>query len=166
MYIYIYIYFVIIACKCIANVFIIWHGDLQPRFWIMVIPMDATNISCMLATPQLFVISVPRQNGYMAVRTWYILFYARGSKVGRKRFSCLRLILLRLKQSKVQMCPCSTCPQSRSRHGVTGTNYEDVIKSKPFPRHWPFVRGIHRSLVDFPHKGQWRGALVFSLNSD
>ena len=27
----------------------------------------------------------------------------------------------------------------------------------------PFVRGIHRSLVNSPHKGQWRGALMFSL---
>ena len=32
-----------------------------------------------------------------------------------------------------------------------------------FPRYWPFVRGIHRPPVDFPHKGQWAGALVFSL---
>ena len=32
-----------------------------------------------------------------------------------------------------------------------------------FPRHWPFVRGIHRSPVNSPHKGQWRGALMFSL---
>ena len=32
-----------------------------------------------------------------------------------------------------------------------------------FPRNWPFVRGIHRSLVNSPHKGQWRGALMFSL---
>ena len=31
------------------------------------------------------------------------------------------------------------------------------------PRNWPFVRGIHRSPVDFPHKGQWRRALVYSL---
>ena len=41
--------------------------------------------------------------------------------------------------------------------------YDDVIKWKPFPRYWPFVRGIHRSPVNSPHKGQWRGALVFSL---
>ena len=27
----------------------------------------------------------------------------------------------------------------------------------------PFVRGIHRWPVNSPHKGQWRGALVFSL---
>ena len=34
---------------------------------------------------------------------------------------------------------------------------------KHFPRYWPFVRGIHRSPVNSPHKGQWRGALMFSL---
>ena len=39
----------------------------------------------------------------------------------------------------------------------------DVIKWKHFPRYWPFVRGIHRSPVNSPHKGQWRGALMFSL---
>ena len=41
--------------------------------------------------------------------------------------------------------------------------HDDVIKWKHFPRNWPFVRGIHRSPVNSPHKGQWRGALVFSL---
>ena len=41
--------------------------------------------------------------------------------------------------------------------------HDDVIKWKHFPRHWPFVRGIHRSPVNSPHKGQWRGALIFSL---
>ena len=39
----------------------------------------------------------------------------------------------------------------------------DVIKWKHFPRYWPFVREIHRSPVNSPHKGQWRGALMFSL---
>ena len=41
-------------------------------------------------------------------------------------------------------------------------NHEGVIKWKHFPRYWPFVRGIHRSPVNFPHKGQWRGASMFS----
>ena len=41
--------------------------------------------------------------------------------------------------------------------------HDDVIKWKYFPRYWPFVRGIHRSPVHSPHKGQWRGALIFSL---
>ena len=40
--------------------------------------------------------------------------------------------------------------------------YDDVIKWKHFPRFWPFVRGIHQSPVSSPHKGQWRGALMFS----
>ena len=41
--------------------------------------------------------------------------------------------------------------------------HDDVIKWKHFPRYWPFVRGIHRSPVNSPHKGQWRGDLMFSL---
>ena len=41
--------------------------------------------------------------------------------------------------------------------------HDDVIKWKHFPRNWPFVRGIHRSPVNSSHKGQWRGALMFSL---
>ena len=40
---------------------------------------------------------------------------------------------------------------------------DDVIKWKHFPRYWPYVRWIHRSPVNSPHKGQWRGALMFSL---
>ena len=32
-----------------------------------------------------------------------------------------------------------------------------------FPRNWPFVRGIHRSPVNSPHKGQWHGALMFFI---
>ena len=44
-----------------------------------------------------------------------------------------------------------------------GNVHDDVIKWKHLPRYWPFVRGIHRSPVNSPHKGQWRGALMFSL---
>ena len=40
-------------------------------------------------------------------------------------------------------------------------HHDDVIKWKHFPRHWPFVRGIHRGPA--LHKGQWRGALVLFL---
>ena len=43
------------------------------------------------------------------------------------------------------------------------SNHNDVIKWKHIPRYWPFVRGIHRSAVNSPHKGQCRGALMFSL---
>ena len=41
--------------------------------------------------------------------------------------------------------------------------HDDVIKWKHFPRYWPFVRGIHRGPVNSPHRGQWRGAFMFSL---
>ena len=40
---------------------------------------------------------------------------------------------------------------------------DDVIKWKHFPRYWPFVWEIRWSPVNSPHKGQWRGALMFSL---
>ena len=41
--------------------------------------------------------------------------------------------------------------------------HDDVIKWEHFPRHWPFVRGIHRSPVNSPHRVQWRRALIFAL---
>ena len=41
--------------------------------------------------------------------------------------------------------------------------HDDVIEWKHFPRYWPFVRGIYRSLVNSLHKGQWRRALMFPL---
>ena len=39
-------------------------------------------------------------------------------------------------------------------------DHDDVIKWKHFPRYWSFVPGIHRSLVNSLHKGQWRRALM------
>ena len=64
---------------------------------------------------------------------------------------------------------CSSNGSARSRHMISNqlygnhSNHDDVIKRKYFPRYWPFVRGIHRSPVNSPHKGQWRGALMYSL---
>ena len=42
-------------------------------------------------------------------------------------------------------------------------SHDDVIKYIHFPPHWPFLRGIHRCPVNSPSKGQWRGALMFTL---
>ena len=53
-----------------------------------------------------------------------------------------------------------------SRFGVLCCDlvpHDDVIKWKHFPRYRPFVREIHRSPLNSPHRGQWRGALLFSL---
>ena len=49
-------------------------------------------------------------------------------------------------------------PRYPSRQSLDG-----VMKWKHFSRYWPFVWGIHRSPVKSPHKGHWRGALMFSL---
>ena len=54
-------------------------------------------------------------------------------------------------------------PGTVSLHEAICLRHDDVTKWKHFPRYWPFVRGIHRSTVNSPHKGQWRGALVFFL---
>ena len=35
--------------------------------------------------------------------------------------------------------------------------------AETFPRYWSFVRGIHRSPVNSPQKGQWSGSLMLSL---
>ena len=45
----------------------------------------------------------------------------------------------------------------------TTHHWYDVIKSKHSSRYCSFVRGIHRSPADSHQKGQWRGALMFSL---
>ena len=42
--------------------------------------------------------------------------------------------------------------------------HDDVIQWTHFPHYWPFVRGIHLLPVNSPHKGQWRGALMFSFH--
>ena len=49
---------------------------------------------------------------------------------------------------------------------VTGPKvclHDDAIKWKHLPCYWSSVRGIHRSPVNSPHKGQWCRALMFSL---
>ena len=54
--------------------------------------------------------------------------------------------------------------QAEQTGNVKGiTSHDDVIKWKYFPHYCPFVRGIHRSPVNSPHKGQWCRALMFSL---
>ena len=50
-----------------------------------------------------------------------------------------------------------------NKTGLSVVSHNDVIKWRHLPRYWPFVRRIHRSSLNFPHKGQWRGASMFSL---
>ena len=44
---------------------------------------------------------------------------------------------------------------------ATQESHDDVTKWKHFPRYWPFVRGIHQSPVNSPHKPVTRSFDVF-----
>ena len=68
------------------------------------------------------------------------------------RSSIWKLVVINLEHYHSE----KTNPSSASEH-------EDIIKWKHFPCYWPFMQGIHRSPVNFPHKGQWCRALMFSL---
>ena len=61
------------------------------------------------------------------------------------------------------ICPRQSFISSGNHWAVHAEQHDDVINWKHFPLYWPFVRGIHWSPVNSPHKGQWRGALMFSL---
>ena len=60
---------------------------------------------------------------------------------------------------------CFTQPKwvNRQIHISEIMSHDDVMKCKHVPRYWPFLRGIHRSPVNSPQNGQWRGTLVLSL---
>ena len=47
--------------------------------------------------------------------------------------------------------------QTQNKHNKAKTMQGDVINWIHIPRYWPFVGWIHRSPVNSPHNGQWRG---------
>ena len=57
----------------------------------------------------------------------------------------------------------SHVPRRQSAMGPTAAPSWWRHQMETFSAYWPFVREIHRSPVNSPHKGQWRGALKFSL---
>ena len=93
---------------------------------------------------------------HMLNLSWWFNIYASLRRLGYDQNSFLRVLYLRVE---------SYCGVYGSDEGPLHVvkNHDDVIKWKHFPRYWPFVRGIHRSPVNSPHKGQWRGALMFTL---
>ena len=74
----------------------------------------------------------------------------------RKRNSIAKALELRLSCANLLMYPVDVQLLNQCLH-------VDVMKWKHLPRYWPFVREI--SPVNSPHKGQWRGALLFYLIS-
>ena len=55
----------------------------------------------------------------------------------------------------------SIIPHDIHRARQDRKDHDNVIKWKHFPRYWPFLRGIHRWPMNYPHKSHWRGALMF-----
>ena len=89
------------------------------------------------------------------VGKWWRLF--RSQRVHcciHMRASALALLLLfsdvmetdKVITKWIQSNLCTTPSHVSAKH-------DDVIKWKHFPRYWTFVRGIHRSPVNSPHKG-------------
>ena len=52
---------------------------------------------------------------------------------------------------------------SMGNHAAVGVSSESRRSSCSSLCYWPFVQGIHWLPVNSPHKGQWCGALMFSL---
>ena len=55
-----------------------------------------------------------------------------------------------------------TVQQSEATLKWRNISHDNDINWEHFPRYRPFVTGIHWSLVDSPHKGQWHRVFMFS----
>ena len=91
---------------------------------------------------------VPSQLGHRHVtpRLWLCIRFNNINTIWIFQLCCI-------KSFHVGQNPCPMTPSV-----TTSSN------GKHFLRYWPFVWGIHRWPVNFPHKGQWRGALICALN--
>ena len=93
----------------------------------------------------------PKRTRLLYTVSWHTSFFQLESPIATKGVWILILLL------------CLNMVKSNQGMDDNHINHNDVIKWKHLPHYWPFVRGFHRSPVNSPHKGQWRGALMFSL---
>ena len=83
--------------------------------------------------------------------------------------SCMHPILILLQQNGIEGIGSQrnwkTVPKVCSHHCVCWWLLWWYLSlwQKNFPCYWPFVRGIHQSLMNSPHRGQLHGTLMFSL---
>ena len=120
---------------------------------------SATSATCLHKWRLVIFNGNSRKYGLMVLHSWHLCVTNRDSMIHSKCRHVLRngwynQMVIR---SVGYLCVLKT---GRCRGLLT---HDDVIKWKHFPRYWPFVRGIHRSPVNSAHKGQWRGASMFSL---
>ena len=93
--------------------------------------------------------------------TW-VLSAPGGSHVGPMNFAIREAVFCEFNIWSITFCHhrCNVC--DIAFFVSEWDQHDDVTKWKHFPRYWPFVRGIHQSPVNSPHKGQLHGALMFS----
>ena len=93
-----------------------------------------------------------------------IPFFLKLTGIPIRRWHPLQILFIRESVITLMTVINSRPPETPTNGIVSNKNHDDVIKWKHFfPRYWPCVRGIHRSLVNSLHKGQWRGTLMFFL---
>ena len=112
---------------------------------------------------------------FLALYIWWKMWYVNGFSVIWINFSWSKLVIYVLLWSLViphgvmKIGPhcfsfwLAACQQQVMSEPILIYHHDDVIKWKHFPCYWSCVRGIHRSTVNSPHKGQWRGVLMFSF---
>ena len=107
---------------------------------------------------------------YISTTEYKTRFWLTGCQQQKKRrlinIFCWVVIAVSIRSSP-QTYVCFLPKNLEDRKNLPGITihmlHDDAIKWKHFLRYWPFVREIHRSPVNSPHKGQKRGALMFSL---
>ena len=103
---------------------------------------------------------------YMLYISYYIvvvqLFFLSSAPISAVGYSCCFMEMSdHLRFYLSQICICLSINPEPSYYSVFFLFQISMMTSSPC--YWPFVQGIHRSPVNSPHKGQWRGALMFSL---
>ena len=106
-----------------------------------------------------------RQSSNHMHHSWDVLYFIQRNPAAHSQLTYSVIFLLtaiavyRKLNVKIALRLSSICIM----FSTCAVTHDDVTKWKKFPRYWLFVRGIHRSLVYSPLKGQWRGALMFLL---
>ena len=98
--------------------------------------------------------------------TWHIEARTHNRYFFRRHFECILFhtnlcILIDIWLKKVVLGPIDNTAPSPHLIQCLVRIHDDVIKWKHFPRYWPFVRGIHLSPVNSPHKPVTRSFVVF-----
>ena len=107
--------------------------------------------------------SLMEQYGPPLPRIYVVLSCLIGCEYGDKLTGCSVIQAGHCYSPFVAGVCCGWCGAFFTGHSGKDGSHDDVIKWKHFPPYNPFVRGIHRSPVNSPHKSQWRGALMVSL---